>query len=118
MRVAVYSYNAVSLAERVLYFVPPAQAIRMIADGEAVDVSRRCRHGKTQTHAIQLRTPECETRIDPATLSFADMRANVGEIGGNAKAGRILRAREKVAAWPTVGDTRAVRVGIRTQPAQ
>jgi hypothetical protein len=52
-----------------------------------------------------------------ASITFDDMQALVGitggEIGAPAKLAQVFAAEDKVEAWPTTGDWRAVRVRPR-----
>lgn len=80
--------------------------------------------GKTP-HKIGIRPRTRNSRIEgdpfdgsPTSLSEFDSWANVGITPGDpgfpANANAVHRAQAKVAAWPHVGDDKAIRVGVRT----
>ncbi len=106
--------------------IPPSEADGLIELGHAqwrcVRCARktsrgRCIGGGEHQKVLQLKEPERMRRDSPATLTLDDVQAVVGitdgEYGAPANARRVQAARDKLTAWPFVGDTRAVRVGPR-----
>jgi hypothetical protein len=97
--------------------ITASDAQAMLASGEAEEVYEdRC--GKPHYIGIRKRgVHEQNPDKSPTTLTMADMQANVGitdgEIGAPPRRGRVRAAVTKIGSWPYVGDTKAVRVGIR-----
>ncbi len=107
-RAHVYSVNGERLRS-----IPRAEAQQMVDDGFALRLSRL----KSDVLVIKLKYARNE-RTDPATITKAEMEANVGQYGPRrTKRNRIGnfvdRAMTKIEIWPEVFDTRAVRVGPR-----
>ena len=107
-------------------YIPTSEADALVKAGDA---EWRCLHCARRSHrgrcvgrkehemALQLRGPERSKSDSRATLTFRDSQANVGitkgKYGARPNAKRVQAARNKVAAWPFIGDTRAVRVWAR-----
>jgi len=91
------------------------EALEMIASGEAIRTSRL----KAPQLEIKLRQPRSPDRLlAQASITFSEMRANAGEFGGRRRSKKrhrvgnfVDRARTKIEIWPSVGDTKAIRVG-------
>jgi hypothetical protein len=124
----------VSAYKRILRYVSVSDAREMCGEdknGDAIEGStpsaRRITRKKAPLRDIQLLNLEKASRGSPASLTLADAEANAAgsahyhlrrfgrgddgrpdvEVLGN----RVDRAMTKLEHWPSVGDTRAVRVG-------
>ena len=77
----------------------------------------RCVNGGGHQMALQLKKRERSKRPSPATLTYLDVLAVAGiaesKFNGPTEAEILEAKREKLALWPFIGDTKAVRVGAR-----
>ena len=107
---------------QVLAHKNPTELKLMLSTGEVIHVCRRCGwpatarrcagvSAKKQPHQLIYAATDLfrETRMSNSSISLADVLANVGIAD---TVGRIKAAQRKIRAWPLVGDTKAVRVGI------
>jgi hypothetical protein len=110
--------TVLSAADKPLRSISPRQAQQLITAGLAFPLSRNLsgelpgwrERKRYQIHAIKL-TAFLSGEFDPTAITSQETRANAGEFGEEAM--WAIAARDKIAAWPSVGDTKAVRVGIR-----
>jgi hypothetical protein len=62
--------------------------------------------------AVQLVLPK-DTHQSPCSISAAEMRVNAGAYSAHHSPAYVKSVREKVKAWPFIGDTKAVAVRPR-----
>ncbi|HEX6465681.1 MAG TPA: hypothetical protein VFZ99_00160 [Terriglobales bacterium] len=113
------------------------EALKLVESGQARLASKRDAPGRPVDHVsrIQLKQFVTKPNLSPATITVSEILANAGLFGPSrtqgatedmrktrSAAGRqpedfIERAATKVALWPLIGDTKAVRA-CRAQEAQ
>ena len=108
--------------------VTRTEAASLLDDGKATWQCRRC--GKSSDRGcsigsaehqfvLRMTEPECRYTKSPCAISPSEIEAVVGiakgEIGLPSRMRLVEAARDKLAAWPFIGDTRTPRVGLRAR---
>jgi len=77
----------------------------------------RCLGASDHQFVLGMKEPERRDGNSPCAISAREMDAVVGitpgDLGMPPNQRMVKEARDKLALWPFVGDTRAVRVGVR-----